>query len=110
MGKDDAAAWRAWMGQRYRERVRFLTKETAARRTWEEAVTEWFLLHGAPDVAICAGCGTPIGRDFIEMYGHRIHADARWMDCQIAFGDRWRGRAETALIAMGLKKPGGSDG
>jgi hypothetical protein len=42
--------------------------------------------------------------------GNRVHLDdAHGLDCVIRYGERWRGAATRALVAMGLRPPEGGD-
>jgi hypothetical protein len=44
------------------------------------------------------------GLDSIDLAdGNRVHVEP--LDCMIEFGQRWRGDAQRALIALGLEPP-----
>jgi hypothetical protein len=53
----------------------------------------------------CAGCDAPIGGSQALNLpdGNRVHFEP--IDCLIRFGERWRGDASAALIALGLEPP-----
>jgi hypothetical protein len=85
----------------------------AERLSWGELQVRWRRLHGelAPEWQ-CAGCTEPIGgREALPVDdGNRVHLDdAHGLDCIIAYGERWRGAATRALVAMGLRPPPGMD-
>jgi hypothetical protein len=89
------------------------------RLAWGELQNRWHMTHGKRvPTALCAGCRRPIGElrdreksdisekraplDLID--GNRVH-DAAAHDCLIRYGERWRGAATRALVAMGLSAP-----
>jgi hypothetical protein len=79
----------------------------AERLAWGDLENRWNLVHGERvSWDLCAGCRRPIGLtpalDFID--GNRVH-DSAEHDCQIQHGERWRGAATRALVAMGLVRP-----
>ena len=81
----------------------------AAGLAWGELEDRWHRLHGAPVPSWqCAGCNKPIGGlaalDLAD--GCRVHLDT--LDCLISCGERWRGAATEALMALGLRPPAGS--
>jgi hypothetical protein len=85
--------------------------DEAAQLAWGEMQCRWHRLHTEETTEWqCAGCGERIGGvaalDFQN--GSRVHLDK--LDCLIRYGDRRRGAATRALIAMGLRPPAGEDG
>jgi hypothetical protein len=84
--------------------------EEAERLAFEYLIVEWHRRHcqRVPEWQ-CAGCGNPIGGlaslDFQD--GNRVHFDE--LDCLIRYGERWRGAATRALVAMGLQPPAVDD-
>jgi len=83
------------------------TRAEAERLVWGELENRWHKEHGErfpPDT--CAGCRRPIGqhRALDVADGNRVH-DTDDHACLIKFGKCWRGRAQQALIEMGLKPP-----
>jgi hypothetical protein len=84
-----------------------LSRQGAERSAWGEAVNAWHMACGehAPWQQ-CAGCGASInGRAALPLAdGTRVHFDNSDM-CVIAYGERWRGAAERALMAMGVAQP-----
>jgi hypothetical protein len=84
--------------------------DEAARLAWGELQGRWYRHHGErlPEWQ-CAGCGEPIGGlpavDCGD--GNRVHLGS--LDCIVRFGERWRGAATRALLAMGLQPPAGED-
>ncbi len=105
----DPAWWRnfyearAAIRQRGDERLR----ADAERLAWGEAQWRWHKAHGERvSQNLCAGCRLPIGTeaplDLID--GNRVH-DRAGHDCLIRHGERWRGAATAALMALGLLPP-----
>jgi hypothetical protein len=100
--------------------IRTIERELGGYRSHPDAellafgdmTVEWHRRHGVrPDPRRCAGCddelpdfaGIVVDRDNV-----RVHFDAvRRDECIIAYGQRWRGAAARALIAMGLPVPPG---
>jgi hypothetical protein len=82
----------------------------AQRLAFDHLVVEWYRLHGprVPE-GHCAGCGEAIGgvASMDLQDGNRVHLDK--LDCLLRYGERWRGAATRALVAMGLKPPAGED-
>jgi hypothetical protein len=80
--------------------------DEAGQLAWGELQSRWHWLHGGvlPKWQ-CAGCGEPIGGlpalDLGD--GNRAHLDK--LDCLMRYGQRWRGAATQALVAMGLRAP-----
>jgi hypothetical protein len=85
--------------------------DVAALLAWGELECRWHRFYGGrtPDRQ-CAGCGQPIGGvaslDLPD--ATRVHFDERWA-CLIRYGERWRGAAKHALIAIGVKPPSGTE-
>jgi hypothetical protein len=106
----DVTAWRAWMRRRMLVWIaRGLSLAETRRSVWAEAEYEWHCRHGAPpDPDRCAGCGgwllegpgMPIG-DGAVVHLDEIHG----LDCQVLYGEQWRGAASAGLVALGLKRP-----
>jgi len=78
---------------------------------WRELENRWNLAHGervSPE--LCAGCrrqiGTEAALDLID--GNRVH-DRAGQECLICHGERWRGAAKRALIAMELQPAAGDE-
>jgi hypothetical protein len=109
----EAAVWTA----RHREALihwRALhTADEAAVLAWGEMQTRWHRLNRTPTPEWqCAGCDAPIaGQEALGAGdGNRVHLDdAHGLDCVIRYGERWRGAATRALVAMGLQPPAGND-
>ncbi len=84
--------------------------EAAKHLAWGDLQNEWHNRYGKrwPRWQ-CAGCDAPIGdRDTLDFHdGNRVHFEP--LDCLISFGKRWRGAADTALIAIGLVPPTARD-
>jgi hypothetical protein len=105
-----AGDWRDWYQKRaaIRQYDGNYTRAEAERLAWGEVVNEWHRRQGerAPR-DLCAGCLKPIG-DSGEVFDHadgtQTHM-ADGFDCVVKYGDRWRGAAEKALVAMGLTPP-----
>jgi hypothetical protein len=78
----------------------------AALLAWGELQCRWHRRYGVRmPVALCAGCGKPIGGAGALSLpdGTRVHfAD---LDCLARYGKRWRGAATRALVDMGLVPP-----
>jgi len=79
----------------------------AERLAWGDAQWRWHKAHGERvSRELCAGCRRPVGPepalDLID--GNRVH-DHAGNDCLIRHGERWRGAAIRALVAMGLQPP-----
>jgi hypothetical protein len=82
--------------------------DDAARLAWGELECRWHWLYGDRVAEWrCAGCGKLIsGLPSLDLQdGNRVHFDQ--VDCLIGYGDRWRGEASRALVAMGLQRPAG---
>jgi len=116
--KDDVLAtlapawWRRQFAVRAidREQGGIRSREDAALLAWGELECRWHRLYGERMLEWrCAGCGEPIGGlaslEFQD--GNRVHFDE--LDCLIRYGERWRGAATRALVAMGLQPPAGND-
>jgi hypothetical protein len=76
------------------------------RLAWGDLQNEWHARHGHRTPAWqCAGCEKPIsGAEALDLLdGNRVHLEP--IDCLIAFGRRWRGDADAALVALGLSQP-----
>ncbi len=85
--------------------------DAARRIAWGDLQNEWHKLHGRRWPAWqCAGCEKPIGGAVaIDLPDdNRVHLEP--IDCLIEFGRHWRGKADTALIALGLEAPNAGDG
>jgi hypothetical protein len=87
------------------------TIDEAEQLAFERLIVEWHRQHGVRVPGWqCAGCGGPVGSlawlDFDD--GNRVHFDEQ-RACLIRYGERWRGTARRALIAMGLQPPAGTD-
>ena len=82
------------------------TWEAARRLAWGDLQNEWHTLYGLrwPQWQ-CSGCDAPMhGRAARGLPdGNRVHFKP--IDCLNAFGKRWRGDADAALIALGLEPP-----
>jgi hypothetical protein len=108
-GKPDPPLWRDLFEERAAIR-QFDDRTAADRLAWGELQNRWHMAHG-PRVPqhLCAGCRRPIGEaaalDLID--GNRVH-DAAGHDCLIRWGERWRGAATRALVAMGLRPRAGA--
>ena len=106
---DEARDWQA----RHREAIHHWAtqhdRDEAARLAWGELEDRWHKLHGVQVPASrCAGCGGAIagGTPIFDMGdGNQVHFDS--LDCLIRYGQRWRGTATRALVAMGLQPPAG---
>ena len=76
---------------------------------WGEMQARWHRLH-APRLQEwqCAGCGQPIGGlPSLDLQdGVRVHLEQ--IGCLIRYGERWRGEATRALVAIGLRSPAGT--
>jgi len=80
--------------------------EAAKRLAWGDLENEWHYQHGKRwPTWQCAGCDAPIGGSQALNLpdGNRVHFEP--IDCLIRFGERWRGDASAALIALGLEPP-----
>jgi hypothetical protein len=80
--------------------------ESARRLAWGDLQNEWHKKHGRRWASwLCAGCEKPAGGlNSIDLAdGNRVHVDP--LDCMIEFGRRWRGDADSALVALGLESP-----
>jgi len=80
--------------------------EAAKRLAWGDLENEWHFQHGKRwPTWQCAGCDAPIGGSQALNLpdGNRVHFEP--IDCLIRFGERWRGDASAALIALGLEPP-----
>jgi len=77
---------------------------------WGEMQARWHRLHGVQtQESRCAGCGEPIGGlPSLDLQdGARVHLAK--IACIIRYGERWRGEATRAFIAIGLRLPKGTD-
>jgi hypothetical protein len=102
----DSAAWQARHCEAFRFWASFHPTEEAARIAWGEIQCRWHWLHGERTTpGLCAGCGLPHGKGKALRLGdsNAVHFDG--LGCLIAFGERWRGEATAALVAMGLTPP-----
>jgi hypothetical protein len=110
----DPAFWR----DLFEERAAILqydgtrSRAEAEQLAWGELQNRWHLAHHGERVPrhLCAGCRRPIDEapalDLID--GCRVH-DAAGHDCVIRWGERWRGAATRALVAMGLPAATGTE-
>lgn len=83
----------------------------AQRIAWGDLQNEWHKAHGRRWPAWqCAGCEKPISAAVaIDLPdNNRVHLEP--IDCLIEFGRHWRGKADAALIALGLETPGAGHG
>lgn len=101
--------WHGW----YEERAAIRqfdgghTRDEAERLAWSEAEDRWHRTHGERIARnLCAGCRRPIGLskalDLID--GSHVHVNNE-NTCLIRHGERWRGQATRALVALGLRPP-----
>jgi hypothetical protein len=73
----------------------------AARLAYGEALTVWHLHHGdRPDPPCCAGCGDPVANPVHTLPDGALICPAD--DCLIAYGEKWRAAAASALAALGV--------
>jgi hypothetical protein len=71
-----------------------LFKDTRLVLVVQRHQTDGPIMYGEADLALCDGA--------------RVHLDAvRGVNCVIAYGQKWRGAAVTALRALGLDAPRG---
>jgi hypothetical protein len=80
--------------------------EAARRLAWGDLQNEWHKKHGRRwPVWQCAGCERPIGGlEAIDLPDNsRVHFEP--IDCMLNYGVRWRGDAQKALLALGLRPP-----
>lgn len=104
--ESEPADWGAWFRTETARRAPTLGADAAERRVWGIALNLWHRRHGKrPDAGCCAGCGRPVRQGFRLPDGAAIHDDARFADCLIRYGQRWRGRAAAGLLALGLREP-----
>jgi len=110
---DDAAWWKRQFAIRVIERQLGGERphDEAARLAFGDLINEWHRRHGSClEEDCCAGCGDELPSEaglIVDRGGIRIHFDAvRGFDCLVAYGQRWRSEAVTALEAMGLDAPG----
>jgi hypothetical protein len=74
---------------------------------WREIEWRWHFAHREQVPAeVCAGCGQLIGADeALDLIdGARIHMKEH--RCRIAYEQRWRRAASSALVTLGLQPPG----
>lgn len=80
--------------------------EAATRLAWGDLQNEWHKRYGRrwPSWQ-CAGCERPIGGlEAIDLPDNsRVHFEP--IDCMLNYGVRWRGEAQQALLALGLRPP-----
>jgi hypothetical protein len=105
----DPASWRDLFEERaaIRQFDGGCSRADAERLAWGELQTRWLMTHGERVPRhLCAGCRRPVGdADALDLIdGNRVH-DAAGHDCLIRWGERWRGAATRALVAMGLPLP-----
>jgi hypothetical protein len=103
---DDPVDWQKRHGEALAYWAVLHPADEAAGLAWGEMQNRWQRLHGKRFLgAQCAGCSEAIGSgpalDVAD--GSRVHLDT--LDCLIRYGQRWRGDASQALIAMGLPPP-----
>jgi hypothetical protein len=109
----DPAWWRDFFKERaaIREIEGGRSQEDAEELGFNDVFLEWHRRHGAhPDPRRCPGCGDELAgeADLALCDGTRVHLDAvRGVNCVIAYGQKWRGAAVTALRALGLDAPRG---
>jgi hypothetical protein len=107
------AWWRDFFKERaaIREIVGGGSQENAEELAFGDVIVEWHHRHGAhSDPRRCPGCGDELAgeADLALCDGARVHLDAvRGINCVIAYGQKWRGAAVTALRALGLDAPRG---
>jgi hypothetical protein len=85
------------------------THPEAESLAWGEVINEWRRRHWRRfPPTLCAGCDeTLLDVEAFDLGdGNRAHNDPEWR-CVIAYGKRWQGAAEKALVAMGLVPPVG---
>ena len=105
----DPAFWRDLFEERaaIRQIDARYSRAEAERLAWGELQNRWHMGHGERvPPHLCAGCRQPVAKaatlDLIDSC--RVH-DATGHDCLIRWGERWRGAATRALVAMGLRRP-----
>jgi hypothetical protein len=105
-----SSEWQCFYDERtaIRQHGGYYSRQEAERLAWGEVVNEWHMTHGKRTPHdLCAGCLKSID-DAEELLDHadgtRTHL-ADGFECITEHGDRWRGAAEKALVAMGLTKP-----
>jgi hypothetical protein len=79
----------------------------ADRFAWREIERRWHFAHREQVPAeVCAGCGQLIAADeALQLIdGARVHMNGH--RCRIAYEQRWRRAASSALVALGLQPPG----
>lgn len=109
----DPAWWRDFFEERaaIREIDGGRSQEDAEELAFGDVILEWHHRHGAhSDPRRCPGCGDELAgeADLALCDGARVHLDAvRGVNCVIAYGQKWRGAAVTALRALGLDPPKG---
>lgn len=107
----DASAWRGYYEERagVREYDAGYDRAEAERLAWSDMLLAWHMMCGGrPARSRCAGCDEPVGTDALVLPdGARVHFVG--IDCLTRYGDRWRGRAEQALVHIGLVRPGTAD-
>jgi|HubBroStandDraft_6_1064221.scaffolds.fasta_scaffold1022000_1 hypothetical protein len=108
----DPAWWRDFFEERVaiREVDGARPREDADGLAFGDVILEWHHRHGAsPDLRRCAGCGDELAGEagLVLCDGARVHLDAvRGVNCVLAYGQKWRGAAVSALRALGLDPPG----
>ena len=109
---DDPVEWRGFFEERaaIREYDAGYDRATAERVAFAETLETWCDRRPSPhDVTLCAGCGEPLGPDFLALPdGGRVHWETeREFQCLVAYGFARKRRAIAALAAMGLTPPAG---
>lgn len=97
--------WGAWFAAETAKRAPALGPEGARRRVAGIALNLWNIHHGERGEANrCAGCGgyLPPSAAFTLGDGATIHAYETFMECLIAYGNRWRPAALAGLQRLGL--------
>jgi hypothetical protein len=93
---EERAAHREFDGQR--------SRAEAERLAWDDCILEWHRRYaGRASRDLCAGCRRPIGTsEALTLWdGNRVH-DQSGQECLRTYGQRWRGTAARALVALGL--------
>ena len=105
----DAEDWQTFYSERaaVRQFEGGYTKPEAEQLAWGEAVNLHHLILGKPALPDqCAGCGKlcSSAEESMTLPGDaRVHSGD--FDCLTAYGLRWRGEAEAALLDFGLARP-----
>jgi hypothetical protein len=86
------------------------SRAEAERLAWGELQNRWHIAHAERVPRhLCAACRRPIVGPALDLIdGNRVH-DADGHECLIRYGERWRGAATRALVAMGLRPPADSE-